>query len=169
MPEQEKNRVFGVEVVNPLPIEQKVNIRDEDREVVMCYSIFPIGSGPFLSQFENDTEGLEAYHMYGGVIGYPDTASVANIPDEFKDGEDRLRLSCFAEEQFFEQYFDSIKDKSGYLRYVNDFAFDDWYERNLISMVERLKERGIPVRLVLEGESSIGVYHAVLLFEDRFK
>jgi hypothetical protein len=168
MPEQEDSRVIGVEVVHPLPIEQYVNIRDENREVLIRHNIYPIGSGPFLSQFEDEVEGLDEYHMYGSVIGYPNTASVANIPEGFKDSEDRFRLNCFAEEQFFEQYFDSITDKSCYLRYIHDFVFDGWYERNLTGMVERLKERGIPVKLVLEGVTSVGVYHAVLLFKDRF-
>jgi hypothetical protein len=169
MPEQEQNKVIGVEIVNPLATEQYVNIRDENREIYIRHHIYSIGSGPFLSQFEGDKEGLEDYYMYGSVIGYPYTASVGNIPEDFKDSENRFWLSCFAEEQFFEQYFDNIRQKNGYLRYIHDFEFDDWYERNMSRMLERLKERGIPVKLVLEGESSIGIYHAILLFEDRFK
>jgi hypothetical protein len=107
--------------------------------------------------------------MFGSVMGYPDTASVANIPEYFKDGEERFELCCLAEEKFYNQYFEKDKEEDGYLRYIHDFGFDNWNEENMSRMISHLQEKGFLVTMKLEGRTSVDVYHAVLLFEKRDK
>ena len=171
MPEQEMYKGLDFKVVNPLSIDQRINLMDENRDVVICHNIFAIGSGPFFSFFREEgdnsdiIEDLEVYKMFGCVIGYPNTASVSNIPEGFKDSEERFKLQCFAEREFGKQYLSSTKNIEGYVRYVHDFEFDNWYERNIERLVEELNSDVMDVSLVLEGDSSIGVYHAVLLFK----
>ena len=56
-----------------------------------------------------------------------------------------------------------------YLRYVSDFAFDDWHRRNIHRVVEELNEEGINVSVFVEGEIEYDdmdekIYHAILVY-----
>lgn len=169
MPEKETSTELDVKIVNRLSIEQKITVNNPYGETIMCHEIYPIGPSPFLSFFDEDVSELESkkYHMFGSVMGFPDTASIKNMPEDLKDSEERFNLYLLAEREFYNQYFKNNKSESGYLRYIHDFAFDEWNRENIYRMVDALKEEGIVVNLELEGENDQGVYHTVLLFEKR--
>jgi hypothetical protein len=61
--------------------------------------------------------------------------------------------------------------KNQYLRYVCDFAFDDWHEQNIHRIVEELNAQGVKVSILKEEykryhDIERPIYHAILLFEE---
>jgi hypothetical protein len=167
MIERGKVEDFEVVISNSLPIDQKVLVRDFGGNDLICHEIFPIGPKPFLSFFQGDTKDLESknYHMFGSVMGYPNTSSVSNIPEGFRESEKRFIIYLLAFKEFYAQYFESCIDDTAFLLYLHDFSFDSWNRDNVHRLIECLNREGVPVSLELEGNSREGVYHTLLLFE----
>jgi hypothetical protein len=161
MTEQDIKVESNIAFSNQLLVNENINGVD------VCHEIFPIGSSAFLSSFEDKEKAreLQAYRMFNSVTGYPNTASVSEAPEVFKDSEERYNLIFSSEIQFYKQYLFKNKRESRYTRYVNDFIFDSWYREHVHRLVDNLQEESVAVSLELGENDSIGVYHAVMLFE----
>jgi hypothetical protein len=159
--EQEKIVEPKVTFLNRLSVKESINGVD------VCHEIFPVGSSAFLFSFSDRDKAreLQVYHMFNSVTGYPNTASIPEVPGVFKYSEERYNLIFSSEIEFYKQYLFKNKRESRYTRHVNDFIFDSWYREHVHRLVDDLQEEGIPVSLELGENDSIGIYHGVMLFE----
>ncbi len=161
MLERERTVDRNVTFSNGLIVNERINGID------VCHEIFPIGYSAFLSSFSDKEKAheLQKYRMFNSVTGYPNTASILEVPEVFKNSEERYNLIFSSEIQFYKQYLLGNKRESRYTRHVHDFSFDSWYWDNIYRLVDDLQEEGVPVSLELGDRDSIGIYHAVMLFE----
>lgn len=161
MLEQERTVDRNVTFSNGLIVNERINGID------VCHEIFPVGSSAFLSSFSDKEKAheLQKYRMFNSVTGYPSTASIPEVPEVFKNSEERYNLVLSSEIEFYNRYLVGSKWEERYLRHVHDFMFDSWYMENIHRLVDDLQREGVPVSLELEDNDSIGIYHAVMLFE----
>jgi hypothetical protein len=161
MVEQEETVEPKITFSNGLVVNQRINGVD------VCHEIFPIGSSAFLSSFSDKEKAheLQKYRMFNSVTGYPSTASIPEVPEVFKNSEERYSLVLSSEIEFYNRYLVGNNTESRYTRHVHDFMFDSWYIENIHRLVDDLQREGVPVSLELGENDSIGVYHAVMLFE----
>jgi len=163
MLEQENIVESKVAFSNRLVVNKSIN------GIEVCHKIFPVGSSAFLSSFgdKDKARELQVYRMFNSVTGYPDTFSIPEVPKVFKNSEERYNLVLSSEIDFYNRYLVGNKREDRYLRHVHDFLFDSWYMENIHRLVNDLQEEGVPVSLELGEDDSIGIYHAVMLFEKR--
>ncbi len=157
----------GIKVESKIPFSNRLLVNENINGIEVCHEIFPVGSSAFLSSFEDKGKAreLQVCRMFNSVTGYPDTASIPEVPEFFKYSEERYNLILSSEIQFYKQYLLGNKRESRYIRYVHDFSFDSWYLENIDRLVYDLQRVGIPVSQELSDGHSIGIYHSVLLFE----
>jgi hypothetical protein len=157
----------GIKIESNIAFSNQLLVNENINGIDVCHEIFPVGSSAFLSSFSDKEKGreLQAYRMFNSVTGYPDTASVSEVPEVFKNSEERYNLIFSSEIQFYKHYLlDNIRE-SRYTRHVYDFSFDSWYFKNIHRLVDDLQEVGVPVSLELGDKDSTGIYHGVMLFE----
>jgi hypothetical protein len=157
----------GTKVESNIALPNRLLVKENINGIDLCHEIFPVGSSAFLSYFSDKEKAreLQAYRMFNSVTGYPDTASVSEAPEVFKNSEERYNLIFSSEIQFYKKYLIGNKRESRYTRHVHDFSFDSWYWDNIHRLVDDLQEEGVPVSLELGDRDSIGIYHGVMLFE----
>jgi hypothetical protein len=163
-----------------LSVGHRYEVKNSQGEVIVRHEIFGIGPRPFLSLFGEEGEKLaqQDYRMFGAIMGYPDTASVRNVPDSFNSNEERFIIYLSSFREFYHEYFDEDSSKKPFLVYIHDFSFDNWSKdnwvegkegfRNIDKLVETLNDKGVCVTKSLEGDIMIDdkkIFHTVLLFE----
>ncbi len=163
---------IDIQICTPVPNEHTTTVKNMEGKELICNEIFGILPDACYSSLgieESSEVRKNEYNVFGSTMGFPNTSSVS-IPLELKDSELRLDISLLSERSFFTQYFKRCIKNTEYLRYVSDFAFDDWNRRNIHTIVERLNIEGISVNIFAEGDIQYDhtenkIYHCVLLFK----